>query len=67
VSRSEDINAVAVTPHVALLGILCSNRHHALDRPAANLGDVLNLARALVAYTLLAHSDLWRRLTSSPG
>jgi putative aminopeptidase FrvX len=67
VSRSEDINAVAVTPHVALLGILCSNRHYALDRPAANLEDVLDLARTLVAYTLLVHGDLWRRLTSSPG
>ncbi len=42
-----------------------SNRHYALDRPAANLEDVLDLARAFVAYTLLVHSDLWPRLTGS--
>ncbi len=65
VARGEDINAVAVTPNVALLGILCSNRHYAMDQPAANLADVLDLARAFVAYTLLVHSDLWPRLTSA--
>lgn len=64
VARGEDINAMAVTPNVALLGILCSNRHYAGDEPAANLADVLDLARAFVAYTLLAHSDLWPRLTA---
>ena len=31
------------------------------------LRDRLDLARAQVAYTLLAHSDLWRRLTASPA
>jgi hypothetical protein len=67
VSRSEDINAVSVTPNVALFGVLCSNRHFALDRPAANLEDVLDLAKAFVAYTLLAHSDLWPRLTGPPS
>lgn len=63
VSRGEDINAMAVTPNVALLGVLCSNRHFAVDTPAANLTDVLDLARSMVAYTLLVHSDLWARLT----
>lgn len=65
VSRSEDINAVAITPNVALLGLLCSNRHYAEDRPAANLSDVVDLARAMVAYTLLVHSALWRELTGA--
>lgn len=60
VSRSEDINAVTLTPHVALIGILCANRHHAADRPSANLADVVDLAKVFVAYTLLVHSDVWR-------
>ena len=67
VSRGEDINAMAATPNVALLGVLCSNRHYARDQPAANLADVLDLARSFVAYTLLVHSDLWPRLTAVPG
>jgi hypothetical protein len=67
VSRSEDINAVAVTPNVALLGVLCSNRHYALDRPAANLADVVDLAKAFAAYTLLVHSDLWPRVAGAPS
>lgn len=62
VARSEDINAVAVTPHVALLGVLCSNRHYALAPPAANLADIVELAKALVAYVLLAHSEVWERV-----
>jgi hypothetical protein len=66
VARSEDINAVAVTPHIALLGVLCSNRHYAVDRPAANLADVLDLAKAFVAYTLLVHAELWHELTAAP-
>jgi putative aminopeptidase FrvX len=67
VPRSEDINAVAVTPNVALLGVLCSNRHYARDLPAANLADIVDLAGAIVAYTLLVHSALWRDLTGSSG
>jgi hypothetical protein len=66
VSRGEDINAMAATPNVALLGVLCSNRHYAQDQPAANLVDVLDLARGFVAYTLLVHSDLWPRLMEPP-
>ena len=62
VSRSEDINAVLRTPHVALIGVLCSNRHYAMDRPAANLADVVELAKVFVAYTLLVHSDVWPRV-----
>lgn len=59
VSRSEDINAVAVTPNIALIGVLCSNRHYATDRPSANLADVVELAKVFVAYTLLVHTDVW--------
>jgi hypothetical protein len=62
VSRSEDINATLRTPHVALLGVLCSNRHYAADRPAANLADVVELAKVFVAYTVLVHSELWTRV-----
>lgn len=58
VSRSEDINATALTPNIALIGVLCSNRHYAETQPAANLSDVLDLARVFVAYTLLAHGTL---------
>lgn len=62
VSRSEDINAAIVTPHVALVGVLCSNRHFADDAPSANLNDVVELAKTLVASTLLAHDPAWPRL-----
>jgi hypothetical protein len=60
VSSSEDINAVTLTPHVALIGVLCANRHHAADRPSANLVDVVDLAKVFVAFTLLVHSDVWQ-------
>jgi hypothetical protein len=63
VSRSEDINATIVTPNIALVGVLCSNRHFAQDRPTANLADVLDLAKVLVVFTLVAHSGVWSRLT----
>lgn len=66
VSRGEDINAMAVTPNIALIGVLCANRHYALDQPAANLDDVLDLARTFVAYVLLVHSELWPRLSGNP-
>lgn len=59
VSRSEDINATAVTPNIALIGMLCSNRHYAAARPAAALSDIVELAKVLVAYTLLVHSAVW--------
>jgi putative aminopeptidase FrvX len=62
VSRSEDVNATIVTPNIALIGVLCSNRHFANGRPTANLGDVLDLAKIIVAFTLLAHSSVWRRV-----
>jgi putative aminopeptidase FrvX len=63
VSRSEDINATILTPNTALIGVLCSNRHFAKDRPTANLRDVLNLAKVLVAFSLIAHSTVWSRIT----
>ncbi|CAA9582178.1 MAG: hypothetical protein AVDCRST_MAG19-4159 [uncultured Thermomicrobiales bacterium] len=63
VSRSEDINATILTPNIALVGFLCSNRHYAADRPRAHMDDLLHLARVFVCYTLLAHSDLWGRVT----
>lgn len=62
VSRSEDINATLRTPHVALLGVLCRNRHYATGHPTANLADVVALAKVFVAYTLLVHSDEWTRI-----
>ncbi len=61
VSRSEDINATIMTPNIALIGFLCSNRHYATDAPRAHMDDLLHLARVYVCYTLLVHSDLWRQ------
>lgn len=63
VSRSEDVNATIMTPNIALMGVLCSNRHVALDVPRANLNDVIALARTIVSYTLLVHSDLWQAIS----
>lgn len=65
VSRSEDINATILTPNIALVGFLCSNRHYATDRPRARMDDLLDLARVLACYTLLVHSDLWPRLAGT--
>lgn len=59
VSRSEDVNATIVTPNIALVGILCSNRHYATERPRAHMDDLLHLARVFVCSTLLVHSELW--------
>ncbi len=58
-ARSEDVNASAVTPNVALFGYLASNRHYAAGVPTAHLADILDLARAITCYTLLAHTPLW--------
>jgi hypothetical protein len=66
VSRSEDVNATIMTPNIGLMGILCSNRHLALDVPRANLNDVIDLARAVASYTLLVHSDLWQHIVRPP-
>lgn len=59
VSRSEDVNATVATPNIALLGFLGRNRHYADGPPQANLRDLLDLARVVVCYTLLAHDPLW--------
>ncbi len=58
-ARSEDVNASAVTPNVALFGYLASDRHYAAGVPTAHLADLLDLARAIACYTLLAHTPLW--------
>ena len=62
VARSEDINAAALTPNIALLGFLAHDRHYADDVPTAHLADLLDLARAVACYTLLAHTALWDSL-----
>ncbi len=62
VARSEDVNAAALTPNIALLGFLAHDRHYAADVPTAHLADVLDLARAVACFALLAHTTLWDEL-----
>lgn len=62
VSRTEGINAMMRTPNVALLGFLGANRHFRKGPEQANLNDLVDLAKAVVCYTLLTTTDFWRQV-----
>ena len=59
VSRTESVNAILRTPNVALLGFLGANRHFQGDVESANIRDLVNLAKAIVCYTLLIKTPIW--------
>jgi len=62
VSRSDCVSAMAATPNVALIGVPGAYSHFA-DTPRAHIADVVNLAKALAVYTLVAQDAAWREKT----
>jgi len=59
VSRSDCVSAMNVTPNVALIGVPGAYSHFA-DTPRANIIDLVNLAKSLVIYTLVAQDKDWQ-------
>jgi len=62
VSRTECVNAMLRTPNVAIIGFLGENRHFEKAVTTANMRDLVDLARAVVCYVLLAQTPLWREV-----
>ena len=52
-SRSDDVSVMLKTPNILLLGFPGLNRHFDAGLPKANLGDIVNLSKALVYMALL--------------
>jgi len=59
VSRSDCVSAMAATPNVVLIGVPGAYSHFA-DTPRAHIADLVNLAKTLVVYTLVAQDKAWR-------
>jgi hypothetical protein len=59
VSRSDCVSAMLATPNVALLGYPGAYSHFA-DTPRAHVDDLVNLARVIAVYLLVAQSPAWR-------
>lgn len=59
ISRSDCVSAMMATPHIALLGFPGAFSHFA-DLPRAHIDDIVDLAKVLVVYILLAQSPAWR-------
>lgn len=59
VSRSDCVSAMNVTPNVALVGMPGAYSHFA-DTPRAHIADLVNLAKTLVVYVLVAQDEAWR-------
>lgn len=52
-SRSDDVSVMLKMPNILLLGFPGLNRHFDAGLPKANLGDIVNLSKALVYMALL--------------
>ena len=59
ISRSDCVSAMMATQHIALLGFPGAFSHFA-DTPRAHIDDIVDLAKVLVVYLLLAQSPAWR-------
>lgn len=59
VSRSDCVSAVMATPNVALLGFPAAYTHF-IDTPRCHIDDLVNLAKALAVYILVAQDAEWR-------
>ena len=59
-SRSDDVSAILYTPNVSLMGYVGTNRHLSRGLPQASLRDLVDLARTLVVYCLIAQNPEWR-------
>ena len=61
-SRTEGINAMLRTPNVVLMGFLGKNRHFQTEETTANIKDLVDLARAVVCFTLLTQTPIWNEV-----
>ena len=52
-SRSDDVSVMLKTPNILLLGFPGLNRHFDTAEPKANLGDIVDLSKALVYMAVL--------------
>jgi len=59
VSRSDSISAMMFVQNIALVGYLGSHRHFD-GIPEAHLNDLVDLAKVLAVYALIAQSAEWR-------
>ena len=59
VSRSDCVSAMMATPNVALVGVPGAYSHFA-DTPRAHIADLVNLAKTLVVYILVAQDEAWQ-------
>ncbi|MCB9151988.1 MAG: M28 family peptidase [Caldilineaceae bacterium] len=59
VSRSDCVSAVMATPNVALLGFPAAYTHF-IDTPRCHIDDLVNLAKSLAVYILVAQDAEWR-------
>jgi hypothetical protein len=60
VSRSDSISAMMYVQNIALVGYLGSHRHFD-GIPEAHLNDLVDLAKVLAVYALIAQSAEWRQ------
>ena len=60
VSRSDCVTAMMATPNVALVGYPGAYSHF-IDTPRAHIDDLVDLAKTLVIYHLVAQNPTWRR------
>jgi len=60
VSRSDCVSAMMFTPNVALVGYPGAFSHFA-DTPRAHVDDLVNLAKVMTVYILLAQNEEWRK------
>ena len=59
VGRSDDASAILATPNVALIGCPGAYAHFA-QRPRIHVSDLVDLAKTLAVYCLVAQDDAWR-------
>lgn len=59
-SRTEGVNAMLRTPNVALIGFLGKDRHFQEGVTTSNMRDLVDLAKAVVCYTLLTKTKVWK-------
>ena len=61
ISRSDCVSAMMATPNVALVGYPGAYSHF-IDTPRAHIDDLVDLAKTLVVYHLVAQNAEWRRV-----
>lgn len=64
-SRSDDVSVLLKTPNILLLGFPGLDRHFDTAEPKANLGDIVDLSKALIYMALL--QPVYRAMVSELG